>query len=123
VARRGTVGSPGRLGIWLRRRGTMTARWACLGIGRSEWAVVRRRDCWRRRAAGGATTGFRNFAECQKHSAKLILHLVKILPSTALGKVYKVKIVTTKKSLPSAFSQTISKILTVCKKITWQNKT
>jgi hypothetical protein len=59
------------------------------------------------------TIGLVLFAECPKHSAKLILHSAKAWPSAALGKLHTTIIVTAKKALPSAFSRAPSKTFAV----------
>ena len=57
------------------------------------------------------TTGFRHFAECQKHSAKPIMHSAKALLSAALGKGHSANKVMAKTTLPSAFFEHSAKVL------------
>ena len=52
----------------------------------------------------------KKFVECQKHSAKAILHSTKALPSAALGKAHMVKKMTAKKSLLGVFFWALNKI-------------
>ena len=57
------------------------------------------------------TTRDRRFAECQKHSAKAVMHSAKSLPSVTLDKRHSATNLTAKPALPSDFSQALGKSL------------
>jgi hypothetical protein len=60
------------------------------------------------------TTGLPNFAECQIHSAKDILHSAKSLPSVTLGKRHSAKVPTAKFTLPSVRIRALGKGFAEC---------
>jgi hypothetical protein len=56
------------------------------------------------------TTGHSFFAECRRHSAKVILHSTKALPSVTLGKERSANCTSATASLPSTFCRALCRV-------------